>query len=177
MKLNDELSQVSTHLDLELRDDRYGHVFIRDSRYVPWYSKLLTTLTLVVGTDEVEYTQASHDEAAGAARFVVVTATTVIVVDALNIGEDETEEPDVATKIVARASLESLEVSASMPIDIEGSRALAWPGEVSIAARYRGLDGPVGIHGPGALPRQPDEPSPVLRLLSGLKTDWTGHAR
>lgn len=177
MKLSKELAQVSGDLDYALRGDEYGHIFVRDRLYAPWYGQLLTTLTVLVGTNAVEHVQADHDEAAGAARFVVVTASTVIVVDARNIGEDMTETPDVTTRVVARTSLEALEVSASLPIDMEGSIALAWPGNLSIAAQYRGLDGPVNIHGPGALPRQPEEPSPVLTLLAGLQSDLTGATR
>lgn len=173
MKLTQEDHKRSGDIDYAIRTGDFQRVPLDDygTSYQRWYARLLTTLTLVLGDQEIVYSQTDHDATAGAVRFVVVTHSSVIVADVSKLDE---ETPSVETRVVGRRSLTSIRVGASMAIDQDGSSAYGWPGRVEITAAYSSLDEPLVFADTGYKQGDSNTPGPILALLSGLQQDLDG---
>lgn len=171
MKLTPEFARTASEIDYELRSERLTYILRDGDRYAHWYGTLLSTLTLLVGTNKLVYTQSAHDDDAGTVTFALFTAQRVIDVRVTGVGENSENAPAVSTRVVPRSTLTSLAVTTSLPIDVEGTAEYAWPGNVEIRATYAGLPDTVLLRGPGAISRDPQVPAPILLLLEGLQQD------
>jgi hypothetical protein len=155
-------------LDNLLRTDDNSEYFIteNDEGFRPWYSRLLTTLTLLTAEESVEYATATVEDTG--ATFVVVTDRNVITADVADLS-DLAVRP--AATVVPRVALTSLTVSATMRHDLKGSQLTGWPGGISIEAHYAGLKKPIVFAGNSYDRNTVDHVGAISKLLTLLRSD------
>jgi hypothetical protein len=171
MRITKEQKDVAGTIDWAIRDEEFLHVPLVDgarAEYARWYAVLLSTLTIIVSTSEIAYSQTDYSEENGTVRFILLTPELLIVTDVEELSSDE---PRCSTQIVGRRTLTALTPSASMRLDEDRSHAYAWPGLVEIAASYEGLDDPVVYRQPAYRTGAAEEQSPILDLLASLQID------
>ncbi|MGV2983801.1 hypothetical protein ACNPNP_08835 [Microbacterium sp. AGC85] len=170
MLLTKDENDRAQYFDYELRVDGsdFAHVPVGEKHYVPWYGQLLSTLLVVIGTEDVLYSQTDYVDGEPAARFVLFTADLVVVVDVNDVNVDDA---DVSTRLIGRKTLEALDVAADQPVGTSGSLAYAWPGHLEVQATYPGLGDVLILKGDGASKIKSADQGPLFTLLAGLRSD------
>jgi hypothetical protein len=171
MRITQEQKDTASNIDWALRDDDFTHVPLiegRNTEFEGWYSSLLSTLTVIVSTSKIVYSQTDYSEEGGTVRFLLVTPELLIITDVEGLSDSE---PRCSTQVVGRKMLTALVPSASMRIDEKSSLAYAWPGFVEVVARYRDVDGPVVYRQSAYRTGATGESSPILDLLAALQAD------
>lgn len=173
VKITQDEHQVANAIDLALRSGDFQHVPLTEygDGYQRWYAKLLTTLTLTIGSKPLVYAQARHRAGESTAQLLLVTERSVVVIDVTGIGSDSAA---AVTRLIGRRSLTSLGVQASMAIDQDGSSAYAWPGLVEVTATYAPLDDALVFADTGYTRGHSEARGPILELLAGLQLDLDG---
>lgn len=157
-------------IDLVLRrDSEFRDVAVVPGRnryseptYVPWYSKMLTTMTLLSTGEKItagftEFVTGSDD-----AKFTVFTESLVITGTATNLNADA----QVNTRAVPRSGLRAVELEASATVEMSDHRH-AWPGDITALLEFDGLE-PIRITFPGLDEFEVDKPSDGMNLLNEL---------
>jgi hypothetical protein len=140
--------------------------------YLPWYSRLLSTLTYLVETEEdVVFGQLGGEGEAGPVRGVLVTKRFVA---AIEMADHAAPEAEAVVRAVPRGSIASIDVSVEHGVDIKGSHRYEWPGNVTLSIEYQGLDQAIVVRGPGVDPYRNDRPSPIRALTRALSEDLAG---
>lgn len=172
MQIAEDQKKTSNEIDFQLRNGPFQHVPLDDygTEYASWYARLLTTLTLIVGSEKIAYAQTDYDTAAGTVRFLIFLADTFTVTDVTGLRSDSDANPEVKTRTFPRNSLESFDMESSLRIDVDGSRRHAWPGDIQILASYRDA-GAIEIHGRGYDPYHPEQVAPLVELIDSLRSD------
>jgi hypothetical protein len=135
-----------------------------------WYSRLLSTLVLAVGEEDIEHGIAQEDEFDGV-EVVVFTSRVVIVSE---IPDLTVPDGAASTGIVPRSAIRKLDVSAAMPVDVNGPPKIEWPGRIEVEVEYNGLNGPITFAGETYDRYAPDHISDTWKLYEMLRGDLSG---
>lgn len=142
-----------------------------------WVERALTQMTLLIAGQPIVYAEAIENGEEGGARLVVFTDAAVIVSD---VDEISSNASLPTTQIVPRSRIQSVTVRDGDKIvwdlddDHTRNAKFRWPGKIRVSVIYEGLPAPVEISGTGANPYQRDQPTRIMRLITGLSADLTG---
>lgn len=155
-------------LDNLLRTDENSELFSTpdESGFYGWYSRLLSTLTVLTDGEELQYGEARFDD--GKAEFVLYTSTNAITARVSDTADDHAHP---VANAVPRRRIHSLSASASMRHDLRGSHLTAWPGTLTIEATYEGLDQPIVAVGNAYDRSTVDHIGSISKLLKYLRDD------
>lgn len=164
-----EQTERANGLDLMIRESGsdFSELALDDlgDSYARWYARLLSSLTLLVGDDDVPFTQVIVD----GTSVTITIFTTSFVIRCLVPDTRSTTNPTVTA--IPRSRLRSLSVSTTMPIDEPTSRAVSWPGTMSLRAIYEGSADPIDVHGPTFDGYQPNNEGRITSLFDALRDE------
>ncbi|WP_448002563.1 hypothetical protein [Agromyces bauzanensis] len=132
-----------------------------------WYGRMLASLVLAIGSDQVEYFTAGSksDEAGWHGEVVVFTKSAIVVARAdSQLGTDDGE---ITTTVYSRGDILRFEVST--PESVFSSHAFSeWPGALDVAVFYP--DG-LTLRLPLERSSRDDHESELYALVSSLRAD------
>lgn len=166
MAQSDAHTARNQELDDLLRTDHDTFVTPEDDFY-RWYTRLLSTLSVLTVGDDITYA-ASVLPADGTARFVVFTATSVIVADVKDVTDHHER---VVARSVARHRIRNLDVAASMQSNVRGSTAAGWPGVLRLELTYDGWEEPIVVEGNSYDRYNETHIASIWTLLDALRAD------
>ncbi len=169
MPRTQEQTDLANGLDLMIRKSGtdFSELALDDfgTSYAKWYARLLSSLTLVIGDEDVPFTQVIVD----GASVSVTIFTTSFVIRCLVPDTRSVTNPTVTA--ISRSRLRSLSVSTTMPIDEASSRAVSWPGDMSLRATYEGYGDPIDVHGPTFDRYEPNNVGRITSLFDALRDE------
>lgn len=169
MKPSEKDTNAATTLDKAFRGGEHApELQTERHEYKRWYARLLTTLVLTAGGEEIIWGQMQRRESNNEAIFTVLTARAVVVAHARSTDLDD---PQVEVRAIGRSTLTELEVHASIEIDQEGSSSLGWPGDMQIAATHYAPEKLLVVYVASKKASDGDTEAPVLRLMAELHKD------
>jgi len=135
--------------------------------YAPWYSHALTSLALLTAEDELAYGQAELTDT-GLAKIVIFTSTLVVAAN-IDIADAADDQPFV--RAFPRRTLASLSLQAGQGVDQGGSRALAWPEQLTLELTYDGQEDVITLSGNAFDRFEPGDVGAIWTLLKQLRGD------
>jgi len=152
-------------LDYALRPDGNDEMFVMadDETFYPWYARLLSTLTVLTGEQDIVFASAVGD--GESANVVLVTESAVMTAHIQNAEGNE----HVPVRVVPINAVTTISVSASMRFDVKGSAKLGWPGNLTVDATFAGVDDPIRFEGNSWERHTEDHVGSISRLLDLLR--------
>jgi len=169
MRPSKQVLETAEAIDRGFRGGAYTPALQTEKeKHKPWYALFLTTLTATAAGGEIIWAQMQYRKTDNEAFFTVLTADIVIVAHAEAVHLDE---PLVTVRAFGRKSLAAIEVHTDQAINDTSSAALAWPGNVRVAANYWTPENEVVVFVASDKASDASKEAPVLRLLAELAKD------